>query len=151
MRWLLGFLIFGVAFAASADRAHADVHFCNATPVPVSVAIAMEWTNAAGASYQAVEGWYTIDGGQCETPVPFEPSMQSLAFYYAANSHDDTWNNLAESRSYCVSELTDFRYWNSFEETACEPPARKHEFRHIETGRNDQTVVFLAPDASLSI
>ncbi len=151
MRYILAVLIFGGAFVAAAARADANVHFCNATPLPVSVAIAMQWTNAIGASYQAVEGWYTIEGGQCETPLPFDPSMRSLAFYYAANSHDDTWDKLAEPRSYCVNELESFRNWNSFEETTCEPPASKREFRHILTGRNDQTVVFLAPDASLSI
>ncbi len=151
MRWILALLILGGALVTTRGRVDANVRFCNATPLPVSVAIAMRWTNATGASYQAVEGWYTIEGGRCETPIPFDPSMHSLAFYYVANSHDDTWDKLAETQSYCVNALVSFRYWNSFEETPCEAPARKARFRHIETGRNDQTVVFLAPDASLSI
>ena len=151
MRWILALLIFDEAFVACQGRADANVHFCNATPQPISVAIATRWTDGTGAEYQAVQGWYAIAGGACGTPVQFDPSMRSLAFYYARDSHDDTWDRIAEQQSYCVNELANFTYWNSFEDTPCAAPARTFAFRHIETGRNDQTVVLLAADASWSI
>ncbi len=151
MRWILALAIFASAFIASRERADATVHFCNATPVPVSYAIAMRWTNSLGAQYQAVQGWFTVEGSACNTPLPFDPSMKSLAFYYAPESQDSSWKNNAESRSYCVDSLENFTYWNSFEDTPCVTPAQKRTFRRIETKRNDMTVVFLAPDVSLSL
>lgn len=151
MRWVLAFVILLTAFAASRERADANVHFCNATPLPISYAVAMRWTNAIGTQYQAVQGWFTVEGGACDTPLPFDPSMESLAFYYAPESQDSSWKNDALSRSYCVDALQNFIYWNSFQDSPCVAPARKQTFRHVATQRNDMTVVFLAPDVSLSL
>ncbi|MBV8637640.1 MAG: DUF1036 domain-containing protein [Candidatus Eremiobacteraeota bacterium] len=151
MRWILAFVILGSAFVASPRRVDANVHFCNATPAPVSYAVAMRWTNPAGAQYQAVQGWFTLEGGSCDTPLPFDPSMESLAFYYAPESQDGSWKRDADSRFYCVNALDNFTYWNSFEETPCVAPAQKRTFRHVQTQRNDMTVVFLASDVSLSL
>jgi Protein of unknown function (DUF1036) len=151
MRWILALLIFGAAGVLWPSRADANVHFCNTTGAPVSFALAMRWTDDAGAQYQAVRGWYTLEPFRCETPSSFEPWMESVAFYYAPRSNDGSWNNNVQTRTYCADPVAGFTYWNSFEETPCPAGGRKLRFRHIDVDRDDMLVLFLAPDVSVSV
>jgi uncharacterized membrane protein len=110
IRVLLASLALVTAIWLCRETAEANVHFCNATPAPISFAI-------------AGHGWYTVAPGACVTPLNnTDASTTPVYYYYADAAQDTTWLN--DATQYGI-------------------------YHHLNTGRTDTTIVFLAPDASL--
>ena len=114
--------IFAALAIAATGIARPNVHFCNTTIAPIYVVIATGDTVRARAA---------IPSDECTTPLAFAPDMHALYVYYAPNSQDTTWLESAPTRDFQMSDGG----WRRFSQ--------------IFSGRDDATVVFMAPDAAL--
>lgn len=160
-RWsiVLAFVFCGAAVVLP-TRALAGLHFCNKTGNAVTLAIA---TYDYGRAYTAprldhVEGWWTIEPGQCKTPIgrPLDARRNgrgSLLFVYMYYAYSSTniWNgNTAAdkegTRYYCVDPAQAFDTWQDGwdSDTAsrpgqCAPGVERQYFRPIYEANDHRT------------
>lgn len=113
-RSLLVLALFAGLFFACRSRALAALHVCDRTPLPVSVALAIEASSPTGPTVQS-QGWWQIDAGTCVVTIDND-LQQGVRYFLYAKSIQVTWPGSGKQGSrdaqFCTNYQDAFDYSN---------------------------------------
>jgi uncharacterized membrane protein len=141
-RSLLVLAIFAGLIFACRSQALAALHVCDRTPLPVSVALAIEAPSATGLTVQS-QGWWQIDSGKCLTTI--DNDLQAgVQYYLYAKSTLVTWAGDPKTNSkdvaFCSNRQDAFNYTDRPKNACTEANDEMVYFIHEPVGGPDWTI-----------
>jgi uncharacterized membrane protein len=130
------FLLAAAVFFRPAP-AIAGLHICNKTSLTVDVTVATMTGDCMFVDCsERVWGWWTLQPGDCKTPIGANLDLRDTSYYYYA--HDSAGGTWSGDVSFCIDPQYAFDYGDSQADSCSESSKRK--FRDMHADRLDFTL-----------